>query len=129
MTQPYVASVDDEGETAMLYYAGRFSHAVRKGPLLRLGEGVRDDRDGRGENRIRVPSEQQRRFAESVLDVATELVGARPLYARVDLVTADDGEPMLIELELAEPYFFLEHAPAGATYLLRAVEALAPPVA
>ena len=32
MVQPYLTSVDDAGETAMLFIGGRFSHAVRKGP-------------------------------------------------------------------------------------------------
>lgn len=125
MTQPYVSSVDDEGETAMLFYGGEFSHAVRKGPLLQLGEGVRDDRDGRGENQVRVPTERQQQVARKALDVAVDLTGDPLLYARVDLVTADDGEPVVIELELTEPYFFLEHAAEGATNLLRAIEAAA----
>ena len=124
MTQPYVASVDDEGETAMLFYGGRFSHAVRKGPLLQLGEGIRDDRDGRGENRVRTPTDQQHEVARRAIDVATRLTGDTPLYARVDLVTGDHGDPMLIELELTEPYFFLEYAPEGASNLLRAIESL-----
>lgn len=124
MTQPYVASVDDEGETAMLFYGGEFSHAVRKGPLLQLGEGVRDDRDGRGENRVRVPTERQQHVARKALGIATEITGDPLLYARVDLVTADDGEPVVIELELTEPYFFLEFAPEGAQNLLNAIESL-----
>ncbi len=43
MVQPYVSSVDDEGETAMVYLGGRFSHAINKASLLRAGAGV-DDR-------------------------------------------------------------------------------------
>ncbi len=39
MTQPYISSVDDEGETAMLFFGGEFSHAIRKGQLLHRGEG------------------------------------------------------------------------------------------
>src|SRR4051795_934664 len=34
MVQPYVASVDARGETALLFFAGAFSHAIRKGPIL-----------------------------------------------------------------------------------------------
>lgn len=125
MTQPYVASVDDEGETAMLFYGGRFSHAVRKGPLLQLGEGIRDDRDGRGENRVRTPTDQQYGVARRAIDAATRLTGDIPLYARVDLVTDDHGAPMLIELELTEPYFFLEYSPEGVQNLLTAIDAIA----
>lgn len=31
-----------------------------------------------------------------------------PLYVRIDLVTGTDGAPLLIELEAAEPFFFLD---------------------
>ncbi len=34
MVQPYVASVDARGETALLFFDGAFSHAIHKGPLL-----------------------------------------------------------------------------------------------
>src|SRR5690606_19404050 len=39
MVQPYVPSVDEKGETALMYLDGEFSHAVRKGPLLTVGAG------------------------------------------------------------------------------------------
>src|SRR5262249_36194511 len=34
MLQPYLTGVDAHGETALIYIAGRFSHAIRKRPLL-----------------------------------------------------------------------------------------------
>lgn len=37
LLQPYLAGVDREGETAVIHLDGRFSHAVRKGPLLPPG--------------------------------------------------------------------------------------------
>ena len=37
LLQPYLSGVDADGETALMYFAGRFSHAIRKGPLLRPG--------------------------------------------------------------------------------------------
>ena len=60
MVQPYLASVDDVGETAMLFLGGAFSHAVRKGPLLERGEGVRQDRNSRGDLSPAVPTTAQR---------------------------------------------------------------------
>ncbi|HEY7377856.1 MAG TPA: hypothetical protein VH542_04140, partial [Steroidobacteraceae bacterium] len=42
LLQPYLARVDDHGETALLYFEGRFSHAIRKGPMLRAGENPTD---------------------------------------------------------------------------------------
>jgi len=125
MTQPYISSVDDEGETAMLFFGGEFSHAIRKGPILARGEGIRQDRDGRGVNEVRTPSPAQHEAASAAL-AATDQVLGRPadlLYARVDLVTGDDGSPLVIELELAEPYLFLVLADGGAGRLVDAVAA------
>ena len=126
MTQPYISSVDDEGETAMLHFSGTFSHAIRKGPLLTAGEGIRQDRDSREAITSRTPTAAQRELSDHVLDVATSLLGLQtpPLYARVDLLTAADGSPVLIELELAEPSLFLPQSGGGAERLVDAVLAL-----
>ncbi|MDK3258458.1 ATP-grasp domain-containing protein [Blastococcus capsensis] len=123
MVQPYQASVDRLGETAMLFLGGRFSHAVRKGPLLRRGEGVRQDRDSRGDLLPVEASAAQRRAAESVLDAVTALLpGAAPLlFARVDLVEDAEGRPIVLELELTEPSLFLPQAPHAAARLAAAV--------
>lgn len=120
MVQPYVESVDTEGETAMLFLGGRFSHAIRKGPLLERGEGVRQDRDGREVITPRAPTATQHDVAEQVLAaLPAELGRAADLaYARVDLVTGRDGLPVLIELELTEPSLFLDHAENGAEQLI-----------
>ncbi len=125
MVQPYVSSVDAAGETAMLFLGGRFSHAVRKGPLLGRGEGVRQDRDSRADLRPVVATAEQRAVAQAVFDAVPELVpGAAPvLYARIDLVADGEGAPVLLELELAEPSLFLPQAPEAAATLVRAVEA------
>jgi hypothetical protein len=34
MMQPHMRSIDEEGETALVYLNGVFSHAIRKGPVL-----------------------------------------------------------------------------------------------
>lgn len=127
MLQPYVPSVDTEGETALLYFGGRFSHAIRKGPLLERGEGVRQDRDSREVITPRAPTAAQHEVAEqalaalpSSLPTASELA-----YARVDLVTDPDGQPRLIELELTEPSLFLETAGGAAARFIDTVVAMA----
>ena len=125
MVQPYLDSVDHAGETAMLFIGGRFSHAVRKGPLLKAGEGVRMDRDSRGNLRPVEPTAAQRTTARSVLESVGDLVAGAvaPLYARIDLIDDADGRPVVLELELAEPSLFLPQAPDAAATLVRAVEA------
>ena len=116
MVQPYLASVDDAGETATLFLGGGFSHAVRKGPLLGRGEGVRQDRDSRGDLRPATATPAQREVAQAVLDAVPSLVpGATPpLYARIDLVADAAGAPTVLELELTEPSLFLPQAPPEA---------------
>jgi hypothetical protein len=125
MLQPYLPSVDEAGETAMLFLGGRFSHAVRKGPLLQRGEGVRQDRNSRGDLRPVEPTTRQREVAQSVLDAVAHLLpGApSPLYARIDLVDDGGGRPVLLELELSEPSLFLPQAPDAVGRFVAAVRA------
>ena len=120
MVQPYVASVDSDGETALIFFGGRFSHGIRKGPLLERGEGVRQDRDQREVISPRAPTAAQLDVAEQVLAAIPSTVGTAEslAYARVDLVTAPDGAPQLIELELTEPSLFLDNAEHGAETLI-----------
>ena len=123
MTQPYISSVDDEGETAMLFFGGKFSHAIRKGPMLARGEGVQQDRDSREAISPRSPTAAQREVAEAALQTAGSSLGSATdlLYARVDLVTGPGGSPLLIELELAEPSVFLPQSDGGALRFVDAV--------
>lgn len=120
MVQPYVPSVDSEGETALIYFGGRFSHAIRKGPLLERGEGVRQDRDQREVISPRAPTAAQEEVAQQVLAAIPSSLGRADAlaYARVDLVTDTNGVPRLIELELTEPSLFLDHAEGGAERLV-----------
>jgi hypothetical protein len=125
MVQPYLASVDDVGETAMLFIGGAFSHAVRKGPLLARGEGVRQDRNSRGDLSTAAPTTTQHDVAQAVFEAVPGLIRVEspPLYARIDLVQDAEGRPVLLELELSEPSLFLPQAPEAAVTLVRAVEA------
>ena len=110
--------------TALLFVGGRLSHAVRTGPQLARGEGVRQDRDSRGDLRPVAATREQRDVAQAVADAVPSLVpGAAPLlYARIDLVADATGAPVVLELELTEPSLFLPQAPAEALpRLVRAV--------
>ncbi|GIG70024.1 ATP-grasp domain-containing protein [Phytomonospora endophytica] len=113
MAQPYLSAVDTAGETALLYFRGRFSHAVRKGPML---NGNHLDSTGlyvTEEISRRVPSGAELAAAEKALAAVPGGTEAL-LYARVDLIPGADGEPTLLELELAEPSLFLAHDDGAA---------------
>lgn len=122
MTQPYVDAVDSEGETGLLLFGGRFSHAFRKGALLVPDDDPRSLPELQEDIRSREPSAEQVAFAERVVATASTVLGTDPLYARVDVVTDPDGGLRLMELELAEPSFFLEHTPTGADAFVAALQ-------
>ncbi|GAA2800350.1 ATP-grasp domain-containing protein [Nonomuraea dietziae] len=113
MIQPYLDMVEAEGETSLLYFNRVLSHAVRRNPMLAPGQTQADL--ARAE--LRTPAPDQLELAEKVLaEVSGDL-----LYARVDLVRLPDGRPVLIELELTEPYLFLSHSEAAVGNLTRAL--------
>jgi hypothetical protein len=123
MIQPYIAGVDAEGETAMVFLGGNFSHALRKGAILD-GPDVGIDRrfqPSGGQNlQIRQPTKAQFELAEQVLN-AVPYERDQLLYARVDLVPARDGSPLLMELELTEPMLYFEQAPEAAQRMAAAI--------
>lgn len=122
MVQPYVASVDSDGETGMLFYGGRFAHAFRKGAILVRGADPRDLPEVEEEISPRAPSPAQIAFGDEVVAAAAAILGHLPLYARVDVVGDTAGDVRLMELELAEPSFFVDHSDSGADAFAEAVE-------
>lgn len=112
MVQPYQSGVDAGGETALVFFAGRFSHAIRKGPMLPRGVDPTQALYAPEQITARIPSPAE-------LDVAHRVLAALPVpaevltYARVDLIPGPHG-PLLIELEITEPSLFLGFA-EGAT--------------
>jgi len=123
LLQPYLDRVDEHGETALIFFSGHFSHAIRKGPLLRRGEGPTDALFAEEQITARKPSDDE-------LRVATRTLGAIPfakplLYARVDLIHDADGAPRVLELELTEPSLFFAHADGSAARFAEEVRAAA----
>ena len=118
LVQPYLASVDDAGETALVYFEGAYSHAVRKGPLLTTGAGATAQLFAPEEITARVPGGDE---SEVGTRAVAAIPGGPPLYARVDLIRDAAGAPRLLELELAEPSLFFDHAPGSAQRFAAAV--------
>ncbi|HET7222053.1 MAG TPA: hypothetical protein VFI81_02530 [Rhodanobacteraceae bacterium] len=119
LLQPYLERVDEHGETALLFFDGEFSHAIRKGPLLKRGEGPTTGLYAEETIESRTPSADELAIAQRAL---TAIPFAKPLlYARVDLIRDDDGFPRLLELELVEPSVFALHAEGVAERFARAI--------
>ncbi|MEO5559754.1 MAG: hypothetical protein ABIO49_08040, partial [Dokdonella sp.] len=123
LLQPYLGRVDEHGETALIYFDGQYSHAIRKGPLLRRGDGPTEALFAAEEITARTPSADERALAATVL--AAMPFRQSQLYARVDLIHDDAGAPCLLELELAEPSLFFAHSPGSAGRFASAVLARA----
>ncbi len=115
--QPYVSSIDEYGERAMIFFDGEFSHAMTKRAHLNVAPSERD-----GEFRTRQMSRSEAEPA--ALDLAKELLTgpfAGLAYGRVDVVNTPDGW-QLMELELVEPNLFLPYDDRAAARCARAIQ-------
>jgi O-ureido-D-serine cyclo-ligase len=119
LLQPYLARVDEHGETALLWFNGEFSHAIRKGPLLRRNEDATRALFAPEHITARAPSPAEMALARETL---ARIPAAEPLlYARIDLIHDDAGSPRLLELELSEPSLFFGHGNGSADRFAAAI--------
>jgi len=120
MVQSYVSAIETYGETGMVYFAGELSHAFGKGPILtKAGASPVDGLYAPEAISPREPTFEQRDLADRVVHACAKDL----LYARIDLVPSDDGQPVVSEVELTEPSFFVDHAPGAAARFAKAVAA------
>lgn len=109
MIQPYVTSVDTAGETCLIFIDGELTHAVRKNALLTGPAEDSGELYAAEEMSAFEATPAQIEVAQRALAVAREATGSDLTYARVDLVSGDDGAPMVIELELTEPSLWMKY--------------------
>lgn len=99
MAQPFLPAIRTEGELSFVFVDGGFSHALVKSAAegdyrIQSSYGGREAPHGPG------PSD---------MAAATAVIGSlgdQPLYARVDMVRGEDGDLLLMELELIEPFLY-----------------------
>jgi O-ureido-D-serine cyclo-ligase len=116
LLQPYLSKVDSAGETALMYFNGVFSHAIRKGPLLKRNEGPTEKLFAPEQIIARVPSQDELDLAEHIVAAIPSIFGINSAltYARIDLLRDENGNPCLLELELTEPSLFFNYADGAA---------------
>ena len=112
--QPYLPSVETEGELSIIMIDGQFSHAVRKTPVA--GDYRVQDDFGGSDRPVEV-SDEELKLACGIVDT----IDGDWLYARIDLLRDDAGQLNLGELELVEPSLFFRHCPAAAERLADAL--------
>lgn len=101
LVQPYVDTVLDRGERALVFLGGTYSHAIRKSafqPLAQAGEA--------GETVVEA-DEAELQLAHQVLSQIMEPT----IFARVDIVRDQGGADLIMEVELVEPSLYLGMVP------------------
>ncbi|MGA8295942.1 MAG: hypothetical protein WB770_02745 [Acidimicrobiales bacterium] len=120
MVQPYLRAIERDGERGLIFLGGRFSHAIYKPPLLATrGPFVAGS--------LTVDIIRPMDATDTDLEFASSVLAAVPggserlLYVRVDIASADDGSPLLIELEATEPNLYFNYSPGSANRFAEAV--------
>ncbi len=113
MIQPYLDEIDDVGETAVLFFGGRYAYSLGK-RLVNLAEATEAEID----------------LGLQTIAWLSQRFGGMPLYARIDMVTTRLSGPVLMEVELTEPSLYLSRAASldipGAELFADAVQAELP---
>lgn len=124
LLQPYLSRVDEAGETALLFFDGVYSHAIRKGPLLKRNEGPTEQLFAPEQIVARAPSDDEHSLANQVMAALPGLFNLKAplLYVRIDLLRDEDGRPCLLELELTEPSLFFNYADGAADRFVAALK-------
>ncbi len=106
LIQPLMAAIESEGEYSLFYLGGRYSHAIVKRPIA--GEFRCQSQFG-GRHVMTDPPAAARALGDAALAAS----GLDIAYARIDLIGDGAGGYVLMEIELIEPYLYLDQAPDG----------------
>jgi glutathione synthase/RimK-type ligase-like ATP-grasp enzyme len=123
MVQPYLSRIDVSGERALQFFGGRLLHTSRKRAVLTPGTAYDADKVAHPDLGPWTATDAELAVAERALSAVPE--GSELLYARVDLVDGEDGQPQVMELELVEPNLFLWLHPESVGPVTEAVLAAA----
>lgn len=110
LVQPYLPAIAREGEWSLLFFGGRYSHAILKRPAA--GDFRVQERHG-GTFEALEPDAAIVAAAARVVEALPALGHPGCLYARVDGVLGTRGFE-LMELEVLEPQLFLTGRPEAA---------------
>lgn len=100
IVQEYLSEVTSLGEWSLFYFNKVYSHGVLKLPLA--GDFKIIPEDGSPIKGATPPES-----VESMAHRALSYIQSKLLYARVDLIQRENGEVVLMELELIEPSLYL----------------------
>ena len=117
LIQPWMAAITGTGEYSLMFFGGKFSHAIVKRP--KPGDFRVQPHLGGSERPCAPPA-----GGEALARAALAAAPADAAYARVDMIEDSDGELRIMELELIEPALWLEHSPdRGESYAAAIISA------
>lgn len=120
LIQPFLPLLPERGEVSVMTYGGQWSHAVRKIPAA--GDFRVQSLYG-GEDVEHQPSDDELAVVAKTLSVLQRQFGGEALlYARIDIAPGLDGEPVVMEAELIEPYHYPVFAPECGDRFAAALE-------
>ena len=115
LLQEFQVNVLDRGEVSLMVFGGEYSHSVLK--KAKSGDfRVQDDFGGTLHNFT--PSEEDIELAEKAISVCSP----QPIYARVDIMWDNNGDPCIGELELIEPELWFRRNSASAMKCAEAIQ-------
>ncbi|MEO1654892.1 MAG: hypothetical protein AAFU64_15200, partial [Bacteroidota bacterium] len=113
LLQKFLPEIKENGEWSLIFFNGRFSHAVQKKP--KKGD-FRVQEEYGGESLAQIPPSYLIREARNII----QLFAPDSLYARVDGLDIQEAF-YLMELELIEPELFLHLHPQGHSNFVEAI--------
>jgi hypothetical protein len=116
VVQPYLESVETEGELTAIFIDGAFTHGVQKIPVK--GDYRVQDDFGASDMPYSFTETELRSMAQTLLVVPNH---EELLYARFDYLRDDSGTLILNELELVEPSLFFRHSKIAANQFADAI--------
>ncbi len=115
LVQPFIETIQTEGEYSLFFFNGRYSHAIQKTP--KPGDFRVQEEHGADIKPVRP--------TRPLLDTAISLfamIEPRPTYGRGDWVRDATGRYLLMELELIEPSLYLRTDSGAAARFARALD-------
>jgi len=114
LLQPFQNSVLERGEIALMFFEGKYSHAILK--TAKKGD-FRVQSEFGGTVQDHIPTQAEITLGEQVLQACNSM----PVYARVDIIEDNNGILAVAELELIEPELWFRYTPEAAESFADAV--------
>lgn len=104
MLQPFFKSVLSTGEVSLVFFDGKYSHAMKK--IAKPGDFRVQDEFG-GTVHHYLPDREEIKLSKKAISICEPT----PVYSRVDLIKDNSGQPVISEIELIEPELWFRYNP------------------